>query len=225
MAKIEIACFNVRSAIIAQQNEADRVELCADMNLGGTTPTIADIKEVRNSVIIDLNVMIRPRGGNFEYTDIEFQQMKNEIITIKELGVDGLVFGILNADNTVNISQNTELVELAYPLPCTFHRAFDEVKAMEIALEDVIGCGFKTILTSGCKPNVNDGLLNLKKLVTWASNRIIIMPGGGLRSTNIESVLQETGALCYHSSAITDGTETAVPDEVKALKSKVGLLG
>lgn len=220
MAKIEIASFNIQSAIIAQQNGADRVELCAEMNVGGTTPSIADIKEVRAVLNIDLNVMIRPRGGDFVYTGDEFQQMKNEILAIKELGVDGLVFGILNADNTVNTAQNKELVDLASPLPCTFHRAFDAVQNMQIALEDVISCGFKTILTSGCEPTVNQGLSNLKQLVEWAGTRITIMPGGGLRSTNIAHILQETGALYCHSSAITDGTDTAVAEEVQALKSK-----
>lgn len=221
MANIEIASFNTGSAIIAQENGADRVELCAEMEVGGTTPAVEDVVEVRKVITIDLNVMIRPRGGNFIYTDKEFEQMCRSILVMKELGVDGLVFGILNADNSVNILQNQALVELASPIPCTFHRAFDEVVDLSKSLEDVIACGFTTILTSGCKPNVNEGLYNLRDLVKWANNRIVIMPGGGLRSTNIELVLRETGASYFHSSAITDGSDTAVSAEVRALKAKL----
>ncbi|WP_164109035.1 MULTISPECIES: copper homeostasis protein CutC [Sphingobacterium] len=221
MAKIEIASFNTKSALIAQGNGADRVELCAGMEVGGTTPCIADITEVRDAVRIAMNVMIRPRGGDFVYNEAEFAQMKSDLLRIKELGVDGFVFGILNADNTVNRTQNRELVALAAPLPCTFHRAFDEVADMDIALEEVINCGFSTILTSGCEPNVMAGLANLKHLVQAAQGRIVIMPGGGLRSTNVEEVLRETAAVYFHSSAITDGSDTAVALEVRALKERV----
>lgn len=219
MVKIEIACFNAQSAVIAQEYGADRVELCAEMKLGGTTPSLDVIAQVRDSISIDLNIMIRPRGGDFVYTQDEFEQMRQEIITIKEMGVDGFVFGILNQDNTVNIPQNIALVELASPLPCTFHRAFDVVEDSKRSLEDVISCGFNSILTSGGQPNVEVGLRSLQTLVEWAGSRITIMPGGGLRSTNLERVLRETKATFFHSSAITDGTETAVPAEVEALKT------
>lgn len=221
MAKIEIASFNTDAARIAQDNAADRVELCAEMELGGITPSLDDIRAVRADLHIALNVMIRPRGGDFVYTDEEFVEMKEALMEAKGLGVDGLVFGILNADNTVNVQQNKILVDLAAPLSCTFHRAFDQVEDIDSALEDVIVCGFKTILTSGCKPNVMEGLSNLKHLVDAAAGRVVIMPGGGLRSSNVEKVLRETGASYFHSSAITDGGDTAVAEEVNALKSKV----
>lgn len=221
MAKLEIACFNVQSAIIAEQNGANRVELCAEMEVGGTTPSINDIKAVREKIVIDLNVMIRPRGGNFVYSEAEFQAMKEAIQQIKGLGVDGLVFGILTEDNRVDITKNSELVQLANPLPCTYHRAFDDVVNFEEELEKLIDCGFTTVLTSGCEPNVDRGMANLKKLVELAQGRIIIMPGGGLRSTNLERVLRETKAVYYHSSAITNGTDTAVAEEVKALAEKL----
>lgn len=221
MGKIEIASFSVVSAIIAQQNGADRVELCADMHLGGTTPLLEDIKAVRKSITIDLNVMIRPRGGNFVYTAEEFAMMKQEIEAIKGTGANGFVFGILNVDNSVNIAQNKELVDWAYPLPCTFHRAFDAVDDMKQSLEDVISCGFTTILTSGCKVNVDEGLTNLKQLVEWSAGRIVIMPGGGLRSTNIMKISEATGAPYFHSSAITDGGDTAVAREVRELRASI----
>ncbi|SEP98665.1 copper homeostasis protein CutC [Flavobacterium urocaniciphilum] len=221
MNKLEIACFNLDSALIAQENGADRVELCAEMEVGGTTPNFEITKQVRNVISVDLNVMIRPRGGNFVYSDAEFEQMKNEILKFKEMGVNGFVFGILNEDNSVNKSQNSELVALAKPFPSTFHRAFDEVSDAFQSLEEIIQCGFQTILTSGQQPNVMEGTNQLKELVSKANNRIVIMPGGGLRSTNIEVLQEQTKATFYHSSAITDGSEIANPEEIIQLKKKL----
>ena len=221
MKKIEIACFNLESALIAQKAGADRVELCADMSVGGTTPTIEMIKQARENLTIDLYVMIRPRGGNFVYSEAELEQMKLEIETIKKLGVNGFVFGILNEDKTIHIEQNKALVELAKPFPCTFHRAFDAVLDYEKALEDVISCGFSNILTSGTFPNVMEGKEVLQQLVIQANNRIKIMPGGGLRSTNISELNEIVNANWYHSSAITDGSEIANPEEIIQLKKKL----
>jgi copper homeostasis protein len=221
MKKFEIACFNLESAIVAQKAGADRVELCATISVGGTTPIIEMIQQAREHLTIDLYIMIRPRGGNFIYSETEFQQMKSEIESIKELGVNGFVFGILKEDKTINIEQNKALVELAKPFPCTFHRAFDAVSNYEQALEAVISCGFSTILTSGTFPNVMEGKEVLKKLVFQAKNRIEIMPGGGLRSTNISELNQIVGANWYHSSAITDGSEIANPNEIIQLKEKL----
>lgn len=221
MNQLEIACFNLDSALIAQESGADRVELCAQMEVGGTTPDFEITKQVRNLITIDLNVMIRPRGGNFEYSDTEFQQMKNEILQFKKTDVNGFVFGILTKNNSINIAHNTELVELAKPIPCTFHRAFDEVSDAFQSLEDVIMCGFQTILTSGQKPNVMEGVNRLEELVSKANNRIIIMPGGGLRSSNIEFIQEKTKAVFYHSSAITDGSKIANSIEIQQLKSKL----
>jgi copper homeostasis protein len=165
--------------------------------------------------------MIRPRGGNFVYSDVEFEQMKSEIETIKKIGVNGFVFGILKNDKTINIEQNKALLELAKPFPCTFHRAFDAVLDYEQALEDAISCGFSTILTSGTFPNVMEGKEVLKQLVIQANNRIEIMPGGGLRSTNISALDEMVNANWYHSSAITDGSEIANPEEIVQLKKKL----
>jgi len=219
--KIEIACFNLESALIAQRAGADRVELCADILVGGTTPAIETIHQARENLSIDLFVMIRPRGGNFVYSEAEFEQMKSEVETIKKLEVNGFVFGILKEDKTIDIEQNNVLVELAKPFPCTFHRAFDEVLDYEKALEDVISCGFSSILTSGTFPNVMEGKEVLKQLVIQANNRIEIMPGGGLRSTNISELDKMVNANWYHSSAITDGTEIANSEEIIQLKKKL----
>ena len=221
MKKLEIACFNLDSALIAEENGADRIELCADLHLGGTTPTIAMIEAAKFMLTVDLFIMIRPRGGAFFYAEDEFQQMKASILQIKKLNVDGFVFGILNEDNSVNINQNTELVNLAKPIPCTFHRAFDKVQNYKTALDDVIFCGFSTILTSGTFLNVMEGKAVLKELVFQAKDRITIMPGGGLRSANIEELDELVNAEFYHSSAITDETEIANPNEIIALKQKI----
>lgn len=218
-AQLEIACFNLGSAVIAQENGADRVELCANRTAGGTTPDLELTKTVRDKVTIDLNVMIRPRGGDFVYSNFEFEQMKSEILALKKLQVDGFVFGILKEDGTINEQQNAELVVLANPLPCTFHRAFDGVKNKFEALESLIECGFKTILTSGEETNAVDGIDVLAALVEKANNQIVIMPGGGLRSTNIGLLKEKTNAVFYHSSAIIDTGEIANSEEIKALKA------
>lgn len=214
---IEIACFNPESAVIAQKNGANRVELCDEMIEGGTTPSPEAVIATREELTIDMNVMIRPRGGNFVYSDAEFEQMKQEIKEYKKLNVDGFVFGILNKDNSINVERNKELVFLARPLPCTFHRAFDVVTDVYNSLETVIDCGFKTILTSGQEPNVVEGISVLEQLAKKAGDRIVIMPGGGVRSSNITMLKEKMNTSFYHSSAITDGTETADGKEIKAL--------
>ncbi len=220
MSKIEIACFNPESAIIAFENGADRIELCDGLSEGGTTPDFETVKDLRAKINIPIFVMVRPRGGDFTYSDAEFEQMKTDLIYLKSLGIDGFVFGILDGNDEVNLVQNKTLVELANPLPCTFHRAFDRAKDLENALEKVIGCGFKTILTSGQKPNVSEGKENLKKLIELSAGRIGILVGGGLRSSNIKEIREFTNADYFHSSAITDGGAFASADEVVALKNK-----
>jgi copper homeostasis protein len=215
---LEIACFNYESAIIAQQYGADRVELCDNMLEGGTTPNFEIARKVRAELRIKMNVMIRPRGGDFVYNDTEFEQMKAEIQQFKKINVDGFVFGILNADNSFDIKRNKELVELASPISCTYHRAFDVVLDVYESLELVIDCGFKTVLTSGQGKNVMEGILVLENLVKKAKGRIIIMPGGGLRSSNILMLDQRVKTSFYHSSAITDSSEIANGNEVEKIK-------
>ncbi len=220
MSKIEIACFNPESAMIAFENGADRIELCDGLAEGGTTPDFETVKQLREKISIPIFVMIRPRGGDFTYSDAEFEQMKNDLIQLKSLQVDGFVFGILDEKDELNREQNKELVELVKPYPCTFHRAFDRAKDLENSLEKVIECGFTTLLTSGQKPNVSEGKENLKKLVERSNGRIEILVGGGLRSTNIQELREFTKAGYFHSSAITDGGAFANADEVVALKNK-----
>lgn len=219
MSKIEIACFNRESAITAFKNGADRIELCDGLSEGGTTPDFEKVKQLRERITIPMFVMIRPRGGDFTYSDKEFEQMRSDLIQLKSLNVDGFVFGILDENDEVNVEQNRELVKLAEPYSCTFHRAFDRAKDLETSLEKVIDCGFTTILTSGQKDNVSEGKENLKKLVELSAGRVEILVGGGLRSTNIEEIRDYTKANYFHSSAITDGGAFASAEEVVALKN------
>ncbi len=220
MSKIEIACFNPESAITAFENGADRIELCDGLSEGGTTPDFETVKQLREKINIPMFVMIRPRGGDFTYSDEEFEQMKSDLTRLKSLNVNGFVFGILDENDEVNVDRNTQLVQLAEPYPCTFHRAFDRAGDLEQSLEKVIACGFNTILTSGQKPNVSEGKENLRKLVELSAGRIEILVGGGLRSTNIEEIREYTKAQYFHSSAIIDGGAFASPEEVVALKNK-----
>mgnify|MGYP003618762636 FL=1 len=220
MKKLEIACFNLESALVASKSEADRVELCADVSAGGITPTLIDIKALRKETEKEIMIMIRPRGGDFCYSDEEFEQMKSEIILIKNFRVDGFVFGILNKENEIDFERNQELIELAKPFPCSFHRAFDRTSDLENSLETVIKLGFKTILTSGAN-NVNDGKQTLKTLVKKAKNRITIMPGGGLRSTNIQEIDSFTNATYFHSSALIDNSGIANLEEINLLKTLI----
>ena len=221
MKKLEIACFNLESALVASKSEADRIELCADVSAGGITPTLIDIKALRKETEKEIMVMIRPRGGDFCYSDEEFEQMKSEIILIKNFRVDGFVFGILNKKNEIDFERNQELIELAKPFSCTFHRAFDRTSDLENSLETVIKLGFKTILTSGLANNVNDGKQTLKTLVEKAKNRITIMPGGGLRSTNIQEIDSFTNATYFHSSALIDNSGIANLEESNLLKTLI----
>jgi copper homeostasis protein len=219
--QLEIACFNLDSVEIAQANGVNRIELCVNMKEGGTTPDLNLVRAAREKATIDLNVIIRPRGGDFVYTEAEFEEMKENIIEYKKCNVDGFVFGNLNPDGSLNIEQNRELINLANPLPCTFHRAFDVVSDVSKSLEDVINCGFKTILTSGQGKNVEEGIDVLIDVVQKANNRIVIMPGGGLRSTNIGLLKEKLGNTFFHSSAITDSGETASVAEINALKARL----
>ena len=166
-------------------------------------------------------MMVRPRGGNFVYSNEEFEIMKKSILEFKKQAIDGFVFGLLTEDFQVDISKNKELIQLAHPLPCTFHRAFDEVIDRKQALEDCISCGFENILTSGTKKTALEGKEFIKDLIQQANNRIIIMPGGGVRSSNIEELDRFVQANWYHSAAITDGYEIANAEEILNLKQKL----
>lgn len=221
MKKIEIACFNVKSAIIASKAGADRIEFCEGYEIGGITPKIEDVKEVKNKIRTDLYVMIRPVGGKFNYTEKAFLQMKQSIQEMKLLGVDGFVFGILTPQNTIDIERNKELLELAKPLPCTFHRAFDTIEDKKTALSILITLGFTTVLTSGIITTALEGKKILKTLLQLSKNKITIMPGGGIRATNIQLLDSYINASYYHSAALKKEEEITDFDEVIQLKKNL----
>jgi copper homeostasis protein len=199
--KLETIAFNIESCHIAQAAGAHRIELCDNPGEGGTTPSYGFIKAARKILSIDLFPIIRPRGGDFLYSDNEFEIMKADVQICKDLGCDGVVIGLLNEDATIDKRRTAVLVNLAYPMSVTFHRAFDRVTEPEKALEDVIETGCERILSSGFYPTAAEGAENLKKLVGLADKRIIIMPGSGVRSENIISLAESTGAVEFHSSA------------------------
>lgn len=198
---LEIAVFNISSALLAAAAGADRIELCENAAEGGTTPSYGTLKTVREKIRIPVFPIIRPRGGDFLYSDTEFEVMKKEIMLCKDLGYEGVVIGLLKEDGTIDAERTKELVALAYPMEVTFHRAFDRAINPLEALETIIACGCNRILTSGQVPNAADATTLIKELVTKADHRIIIMPGSGVRSNNIRQIATATGVTELHSSA------------------------
>ncbi|MBI5541487.1 MAG: copper homeostasis protein CutC [Bacteroidia bacterium] len=199
----EVVVFSVEGAIDAQKGGAQRVELCENSQEGGTTPSIGTVAVTRKCLNIKLFVMIRPRGGDFLYSPNEYEAMQTDIENYKKLDIDGFVFGILKSNGDVDTHRCKMLVELAKPIPVTFHRAFDRTSNPEKALEDIISCGFERILTSGLKQSAADGANMIAKLIEQAKGRIIIMPGGGVRKENVIEIKQKTGAVEFHTSART----------------------
>lgn len=199
--KLEIIGFNIESCILAQAAGANRIELCDNPGDGGTTPSYGFIKKAREVLHIELYAMIRPRGGDFFYSDEEFEIMKTDVQTCKQLGCDGVVIGMLNQDGSVDKDRCKKLVELAYPMGVTYQRAFDRVKDPFAALEDIIETGCERILTSGLVPSCLDGAPLIAQLIKQADERIIIMPGSMLRSTNVADIAKITGAREFHTSA------------------------
>ncbi len=198
---LETIAFNIESCTKAQEAYANRIELCDNPGEGGTTPSYGFIKAARTALDIALFPIIRPRGGDFLYSEEAFEIMKTDVQVCKDLGCDGVVIGMLNEDATIDKIRCSILVNIAYPMSVTFHRAFDRVTNPEQALEDIIEIGCERILTSGFHPTAMEGADNLKKLIEKAADRIIIMPGSGVRASNIASLASSTGAFEFHSSA------------------------
>ena len=196
--KLEICVDNVESAIEAQKAGADRIELCNNLIEGGATPGYGAIFSARNNLNIGLNVIIRPRGGDFLYSDLEYDIMKRDIDICGECGVDGVVLGILRSGGTVDLERTAKLIEFAYPMSATFHRAFDMCPDPFQGLEDVIASGAKRLLTSGQKDKAIEGTELISQLVHQAGGRIIIMPGSGINESNIAWIAKETGAKEFH---------------------------
>jgi copper homeostasis protein len=219
MALLEICCYSYESAQLAASAGAERVELCAGAGLGGTTPDEDTIRRVRSIPDLSLYVMIRPRGGDFCYSETEFEQMKADIQNAKALGVDGVVFGILNRDKTIDGIRNARLAKEAYPLDITFHKAFDETDDVLKALDEVYKSGIRRVLSSGAKASAEEGIETLKAMVKHEEGRMNILVGGGVRSDNLLT-LTGTGAREYHSSAILPEEKEYRADEKEIRKMR-----
>jgi len=240
---IEIATTDFFTTKCAVEGGADRIELCAALTEGGTTPSMGTIKQCREAFDVQLFPIIRPRSGDFFYSDAEFSIMKSDVLLCRESGCDGVVIGMLKKDGRMDIDRMARLVELAYPMEVTVHRAFDRCLDPFEAMEQIINTGCQRILTSGQKPAAPDGVDLIASLIKEADNRIIIMPGSGVRKENIGMLHKKTGATEFHSSlrgrrqskmefihpAFENSQESYFnpsidPDEVRALKDALKLV-
>jgi copper homeostasis protein len=226
---LEISVESVDAAAAAKRGGADRIELCADLSAGGLTPDAALIRAVRQQIQIPIFVMIRPRAGDFVYSSSEFAQMKKSVSAAKDSGASGLVFGILKADRFVDIDRTRELVELAQPLPVTFHRAFDACPDLAQALRGVLRSGASRILTSGGAASAPEGTDNLATLVAAAGKRVTVVPGSGINAENILQLAAATRAQEFHSglsSVLHQHTEDYVQfeQEVRAMVKMLSTL-
>ncbi|MBN1340013.1 MAG: copper homeostasis protein CutC [Bacteroidales bacterium] len=197
---LEICAASVASAISAERGGADRVELISSLSEGGVTPGAATIRLARKNISIGLFVIIRPRAGDFCYSGPEFEVMKEDIKTAKDLGADGMVSGILLPDGSVDIKRTSELVQLTKPLEFSFHRAFDMTSDPFEALNDIISSGADRMLTSGQKNKALEGVELIRQLVEKAGDRIIIMAGSGISEENIRELALKTGAQEFHAT-------------------------
>jgi copper homeostasis protein len=226
---LEISVETLEGALAAERGGADRIELCADLSLGGVTPGADLLRAVRAQVRIRIFSMVRPRAGDFVYSTVEFTEMKRAIADAKESGMDGVVLGVLTKNHRVDIERTRELAELARPLPVTYHRAFDEIADLHQALEEVIQSGAKRILTSGGAKSALEGAAVLGELIVAAGERIVIVPGAGISARNIDQAAQRTRAREFHS-----GLSAVLPygssdykkfeEEVRKLAERIGQL-
>ncbi|HOA38954.1 MAG TPA: copper homeostasis protein CutC [Flavihumibacter sp.] len=218
---LEIIAFDIASCSLIGANGGNRIELCANPLEGGTTVSYGMMKAARSAASIPIFPIIRPRGGDFLYNAEEFEVMRKDVMLARDCGMDGVVLGLLTANRSVDYDRTAALVELAYPMEVTFHRAFDEIEDYLPALELVITAGCNRILTSGGKPTVMEGLDRLKHCVEAANDRIIVLPGSGIRASNIQSIRDTLGLAEYHSSAryqSANGTSSLDVNELKALR-------
>lgn len=198
---LEVCADSVESALAAEQGGAHRIELCSGLVEGGTTPSSGLISTVLSRLAIPVYVMIRPRNGDFCYGTDDFQTMEHDITTVKQLGADGVVFGILKEDGQVDVERTQRLVELARPLKVTFHRAFDMSRDLSESLEALVAVCVDRVLTSGGEQRVEDGLAVVRSLATKAGDRIAVMAGGGISEANAHHVIESTGVHELHASA------------------------
>jgi len=197
---LEIATSDFETTRSAVEGGADRIELCANLNEGGTTPSYGTIYQCRERFDVLLYPIIRPRGGDFLFTSDEYEVMLHDAKLCKQLGCDGIVIGLLNEDGTIDVKRTAAIIQIAYPMGVTFHRAFDRCRDAFEALEQLVQIGCERILTSGQQPTVNEGMDLITQLNKAADHRIAIMPGSGVRKDNIRSLADKTGCTEFHSS-------------------------
>lgn len=200
---IEIATTDYESTKAAVAGGADRIELCTALSEGGLTPSMGLIQQCRAHFDVALFPIIRPRSGDFLYSDADFKIIMQDALFCKQRGCDGVVIGFLQADGTINKAWTSQIVEAVYPLEVTFHRAFDRCRDPFEALEIIIEAGCQRILTSGLQPTAPQGSDLIEQLVTKAEDKIVIMPGSGVRAENIRNLAEKTGAVEFHSSLKT----------------------
>ena len=198
----EICVDSAEAAVAAQEGGGHRVELCSDLLEGGLTPSHGTIEIARERLRIPIMSMVRPRGGDFCYSDVEFDVMRRDLIAAKALGVNGIVLGLLRPDGTVDADRTRELIDLARPLPVTFHRAFDMTRDPLEALDTLLDLGVDRLLTSGQEPSVLEGLDLIAQLVQRAAGRLIIMPGGGITARNVAKIAAASGVSELHFAAL-----------------------
>jgi len=227
---LEISVETVEAAVAAQRGGAQRIELCADLRLGGLTPSEELMRSVRASVSLPIFAMIRPRAGNFDYSDIERLRMRLDIANAQRAGMDGIVLGMLVGGPRIDVWRTHMMVGTAAPLPVTFHRAFDEATDLDAALTDVTMARAARILTSGGANCAADGIKNIARLVAAAKKRVIIVPGGGINASNVVQIATETGAREIHSglgSVLAYGHEdySRFEDEVRKMATLLAGVG
>ena len=215
---LEVCAGSVESVIAAREGGAQRVELCSALEVGGITPSVGLMREVRKIEGIALHVLIRPRGGDFLYDASEIATMQHDIIAARECGADGVVIGALTADGDIDMDGCRMLIEAAGKMNVTFHRAFDMCRNPLKALEDIIALGCNRLLTSGQAPTAYEGLPLLKQLVDAAEGRIIIMPGCGVNSKNALTIVNESGASEIHASA-----RKSIPSAMRYYRNDVSM--
>lgn len=217
---LEACVDSVESALAAQSGGADRVELCEDLLEGGTTPSAGMIEVCQERLHIPLHVLVRPRGADFVYSDVEIEVMQRDIALARRLGVAGVVLGALRPDGTIDTERTKALIGAARPLSITFHRAFDFTPDADDALDTLIRLGIERVLTSGQAPTAVKGMQTLTRLVSRAEGRIIVLAGGGLSEENITTVAEQTGVREVHvrATALLESPASFRPSHLTLLK-------
>jgi copper homeostasis protein len=218
MTVLEICVDSVESSIAAEVGGAQRVELCSALSEGGLTPSLGLMRAVRSRLKIGIHVMIRPRAGDFLYSEEDFAVMREDIALAAQCGMDGVALGLLTRGGDVDVARTRQLVELARPMEVTFHRAIDMARDIDSALQEVIRTGADRILTSGAEPSAMQGRHRIRELVRASKGKIGVMAGGGVRAENVQEIAQETGALEFHAAL-----RRLVPSAVKHQRRKVHL--